>query len=56
LWRIGIPKGAQDTDLVPLNLPRSLGSTASFPWETWLVLPLCWLLLLYGVASTTRTV
>jgi hypothetical protein len=25
--------------------------TADFPWETWLILPLCWLLLLYGAAD-----
>ncbi len=37
------------------GMPLLTLQTANFPWETWLVLPICWLLLLYGVFRTERT-
>lgn len=33
------------------GLPLFTLQSASFPWETWIVLPLCWLLLLYRARS-----
>jgi hypothetical protein len=41
--------------LLGYGMPLLTLQTAYFPWETWLVLPLSWLLLLYGVSRIEVT-